>query len=626
MQKRLIAIILTLLLFPAAMAQMPNKDSLLTVIKSAPEDSNKVRAYHIMASLTVGTDVPAAIVYAKKGLALGKKVGYTAGIASCLLNISYCYGLAGNLRSAWLYSDSAIAVYKKLNKPSILSLCYQNRADYKMQSGRLKEALFDCDSAIIFIEKAQRTTSKAYVYKTIAAIYYLQGNYQQSEVYCEKAYELLEKMKDSITMTVILNKQGNIYEHNKEYEKSIRSFEKAINISIAIKQENKLAEYYTSLSNVWLKNGDKKKAEINALKAADFAGRQKNKLQLAAAQKMLSTIYLKKDSIADAIEIASQSFTIAATTESNEMKKAAAEALAEGYFKKGDYKNAFNYLQISKLLNDSLAIEKYDVELTSLQTSFKVNEKDKEILLLNKDKELQRQQLNQQRFLIAAGLAIAVLSFMGIWLFINRNSLRQRMKELELRNQLAADLHDEVGSSLSSINMLSLMATKQANEITRNDILTKMSNNARETVDKMGDIVWMIKPDKVDERSLKLRIERFAYEICSSKNIEVLIAVEDLDKLKFTMEQRNNIYLIFKEALNNAVKYSDTKKIEIAANLQNKNLVLQVIDFGKGFNRSSVKKGNGLNNMQQRAKGLGALLHLNSTAGEGSVLMLSLPV
>lgn len=200
------------------------------------------------------------------------------------------------------------------------------------------------------------------------------------------------------------------------------------------------------------------------------------------------------------------------------------------------------------------------------------------------------------------------------------------MKELQLRNQIAADLHDEVGSSLSSINMLSLMAAKQGNETTRNNILTKMSNNARETVDKMGDIVWMIKPDKNDEGTLKLRIERFAYEICSSKNIEVFLQADDLDKLKLTMEQRNNIYLIFKEALNNAVKYSGTQKIEITANLQNKKLVLQVIDFGTGFNDSTVLKGNGLNNMQHRAKNLGAFLEISSEQKEGTMVSLILPL
>ncbi len=200
------------------------------------------------------------------------------------------------------------------------------------------------------------------------------------------------------------------------------------------------------------------------------------------------------------------------------------------------------------------------------------------------------------------------------------------MKELQLRNQIAADLHDEVGSSLSSIHMLSQMAAKPGNEATHKDILERMSTNTKETMDKMGDIVWMIKPGETEAGSLKQRMERFAYEICSSKNIAVAMQLDELDKVKLTMEQRKNVYLIFKEALNNAVKYSGTEKIEIAAMVQSKKLILQVKDFGKGFNSNSIKKGNGLDNMQHRAKDLGALLALNSNSTDGTNLTLTLPV
>ena len=200
------------------------------------------------------------------------------------------------------------------------------------------------------------------------------------------------------------------------------------------------------------------------------------------------------------------------------------------------------------------------------------------------------------------------------------------MKELELRNQIAADLHDEVGSSLSSIHMLSQMAAKPGNEATHKDILTRMSSNAKETMDKMGDIVWMIKPGETEAGSLKQRMERFAYEIGSSKNIAVAIQLEELDKLKLTMEQRKNIYLIFKEALNNAVKYSGTEKIEIVATILNSQLTVLVKDFGKGFDSNMVQKGNGLNNMQHRANELGASLNLSSNEGSGTLEKLSMAV
>ena len=90
-----------------------------------------------------------------------------------------------------------------------------------------------------------------------------------------------------------------------------------------------------------------------------------------------------------------------------------------------------------------------------------------------------------------------------------------------------------------------------------------MSSNAKETMDKIKDIVWMLKPGETEAGSLKQRMEQFAYEICSAKNIEVKLQLEDLEKTKFTMDQKKNIYLIFKEAVNNAVKYSGMSTIEI---------------------------------------------------------------
>ncbi len=221
--------------------------------------------------------------------------------------------------------------------------------------------------------------------------------------------------------------------------------------------------------------------------------------------------------------------------------------------------------------------------------------------------------------------ALALLALTGAWLLMNRNKLRQQMKELELRNQIAADLHDEVGSSLSSIHMLSQMATKQPGSDTKQqDILTRMSSNAKETMDKMGDIVWMIKSNETGANGLRQRMERFAYEICSSKNIELLMQLDELGEEKFSMEQRKNIYLIAKEAINNAAKYSGTGKMDIITTLTDKNLILCIKDYGKGFEIDNSKKGNGLDNMRNRAKELKGSLTIVSEAGKGTNVELSI--
>jgi len=626
MQKRIVIASIVLLMALNAGGQKVDMDSLLNIIHTAPDDSGKVRAYHVIASVLAGTDPPSAIAYAKKGIALGKQVNYTSGVASCLLSVAYLNGLTGNLKPALLYIDSAIAWYIKVGRPDRLSICYQTRADYKMQLGRLKESLLDCDTLLVYAERSGRQGARASAYKTIANVYFLQNEYDQSKVYYEKAYGIFDKMADSLTMAVILNKLGSIYEIKKDYDKSIQTYEKALAMNTTNKHEANYSEFYSNISNAWLKKGDKKKAEANALKAVAYAREQHNDLQLTKAQKILSVIYLKIDSTRAAIKAASESFSIASGIDARDAQQTSSDALAEGYYKMGDYKTAFNYLQISKRLNDSLAKEKYDHEMASMQTRFRVNEKDKEILLLNKDKILQQQALRQQKYLMIGAAIIGILSLIGIWLLINRNKLRHQMKELQLRQQIGADLHDEVGSSLSSIHMLSAMASQQADEGKRAAILATMNTNAKETMDKMGDIVWMIKPADTEAGSLKERMERFVYEICGSKNIQVSVQLDDLEKAKFSIHQRKNVYLIFKEAINNAVKYSGTSSIDVSARLTGRQLLLHIKDTGRGFTSASAKKGNGLGNMKHRAKELGAKLNIQSAPGSGTVVEMEMGV
>ena len=635
MKKTLILTVFYYLLTSVAAAQLQKTpvaafsksiDSLKQVVNTGKDDSVKVNAYHMLGSFLAGTNATEAIFYCKKGAALGKRVDYKKGIASCMVTVSYCYGLLNNLRQSNVYIDSAIIWYKVINKMELLPMCYNNRAENWRKLGKLEYALRDCDTAMHYAELTNRKGAKRSSTKIMAAVYYAQKNYEQSRLYYEKSYAEYAQPNDMVTMADILNQLGNIDEKTKRYDQAISNFEKAIAMALEIKQENNLSEYHYNLSNAWLKKNDKRKAEIHALKAIEYATAKKNTTQLAAAQTMLSTVYLDKDSTAAAISLASQSFDLAAGVESKEMQQNSASVLAYGYYKKGNFKKAFDYLEVSKRLSDSATREKYDEDVASLQTSFRVNEKDKEILLLNKDKALQQQEIKQQQILMLAAGAIVLLSLGGIWLLVNRNKLRMKMKELELRNRIAADLHDEVGSSLSSIHMLSHMAVHQGNENKYKDILARMSSNAKETMDKMGDIIWMIKPGETEAGSLRQRMERFGYEIASTKNISLNLQLDDLEKWKPDIEQRKNTYLIFKEALNNAVKYADTQRIDVSAATEHNNLRIEIRDYGKGFAINELPTGNGLDNMRHRAADLKAELHINSVQGEGTVILLYIPL
>ncbi len=603
----------------------PNLDSLIKVTNQPIDDTGKVKAYHMLSASVAGTDPAKAVIYGKKGAALGRQLRYTKGLANCYFNVAYASNLSGNIRSAVLYMDSAIALYKEMDKKLLLGVCYYNRAGYNVKLGRLKEALEDCHITFNYAQELNKTSLIREVYNTIGDIKYLQNNYAQSGVYYQKALEMNEKQGDSVTMTILLNKIGKVHASEMHYDAAITTYEKAIALSNRIKYENELPVSYTNLAIAWLKKGYIKKAEQSARKSVEYARKKNNKSQLAEAQATLSNIYLNRDSTQMAMQTAKESYAAADSANTAETRRQSALVMAQSFYQAGKYKEAYDYLSISVAMTDSIAKDMYNDEIAEMQTSFSVNEKDREIRLLEKDRQLQQQKLRQQRLLLIGAGAVAVLLLGGVWLFVSRNRLKHKMKELELRSQIAADLHDEVGSSLSSIHMLSEMATQSDNQVMQKDLLSRMTTNVKETMEKMGDLVWTIKPEEGKGTNLKQRIERFAYEICGTKNIDLSVDLDGLDVMDLGMEQRKSIYLIFKEALNNAVKYSGTAKIFIKASGSQHMLTMIVRDEGQGFDTNMVKKGNGLDNIQARAASVGGDLTITTEQGKGTEIKVTMP-
>ncbi|RYY54738.1 MAG: hypothetical protein EOO09_13190 [Chitinophagaceae bacterium] len=294
----------------------------------------------------------------------------------------------------------------------------------------------------------------------------------------------------------------------------------------------------------------------------------------------------------------------------------------------GNSKAAFEYLQVNKTLNDSLTKKYFKDETERLQTGLSLQAKDREIELLGKDRELQQYQLRRHRILTIVAVIAVLLVLAGIVLLVNRSRLRQRVRELRLRNQIAADLHDEVGSSLSSIHLLSQVASSQPGQSSgRQEIFSKVSRNARETMEKMSDIVWMIKPGENESLGMSRRMERFLEETCTAGEISSqLHGTEVLGRVKLDMEQRKNFYLVFKGAVSNAVRFSGTDQVNVIISFQDKQLGVTVTDTGKGFDPATAPVDGAIARMQQRARELGGTLTIDSGEGRGTTVILRFPV
>ncbi len=208
---------------------------------------------------------------------------------------------------------------------------------------------------------------------------------------------------------------------------------------------------------------------------------------------------------------------------------------------------------------------------------------------------------------------------------IYRYRMREVIKLQAIRNNIASDLHDDIGSTLNSISVLSEVAKLQAGRSL--PALDEIGESSRKVVDAMSDIVWTINPENDEFEKIVSRMRSFAYQILKGKNMQFNFVVEgDLNGLSMPMQVRKNFYLIFKEATTNVVKYSQASHVKFLICRNESSIYMLIRDNGIGFNKDKPDNGNGLKNMERRAKEINACLVIETVNGAGTSIELKLKI
>src|SRR5262249_21777596 len=202
--------------------------------------------------------------------------------------------------------------------------------------------------------------------------------------------------------------------------------------------------------------------------------------------------------------------------------------------------------------------------------------------------------------------------------------------ELErVRRRIATDLHDDIGSSLTQISLLSeVMRTRVDSKDSRlAEPLSMIASTSRELVDSMSDIVWAINPQKDQLSDLTLRMRRFASDVFTARNIDFRLREPDEDQdIRLGANIRREIFLIFKESINNMVRHSGCTEADLEFKVAGERLMMRICDNGNGFDLSLAAEGHGLASMRERAMGIGGKLEITSNGGVGTTVSLTLPL
>jgi signal transduction histidine kinase/sugar lactone lactonase YvrE len=225
-------------------------------------------------------------------------------------------------------------------------------------------------------------------------------------------------------------------------------------------------------------------------------------------------------------------------------------------------------------------------------------------------------------------LALVTLAVAGVAFGTHRLRVARAVDLERVRTRIATDLHDDIGSSLSYVALLSEVLKRKASpaDTDMGRSLGKIAETSRTLMDAMSDIVWAINPKRDRLQDLVLRMRRFANDVFTAGEIAHSFRAPPHEKqLRLGPDVRREVYLVFKESVNNAVRHSGCSRVEIELLVDREGLTMTVGDDGRGFDTKQKSEGHGLDNMKRRVTALGGGLELDSGEGKGTKITLRVP-
>ncbi|MCU0375211.1 MAG: histidine kinase [Chitinophagaceae bacterium] len=223
-------------------------------------------------------------------------------------------------------------------------------------------------------------------------------------------------------------------------------------------------------------------------------------------------------------------------------------------------------------------------------------------------------------------LVIAILVMAGLYY---RRLLREKLALAQMREKISQNLHDDIGATLSSLNIYSNLAQSNLKPKPQMaaDLLDHITRQSRQLMEDLNDMVWSMK-DPIDEgKALKTKVLHYGVDLLNARNIECDYDIDD-EVMSFLpqFEARKNLLLIIKEGINNMAKYSEATQASVVLKRQGSTACLRLTDNGIGFEPNKITQGNGLKHMQKRAKELNARFELIASPGNGTTIILTIPL
>ncbi|MEO7445292.1 MAG: tetratricopeptide repeat protein [Ferruginibacter sp.] len=537
-------------------------------------------------------NLPLAVEFMKKAIIIVSKTGNQSSLAGQLMNLGNTYNLLGDIKNAVSYQIKALKIFEEENNEKGKSFCYQNISNS-------------------FIELKQ---------------------FSRALSYAEKSLAIKKTLNDARGIGTTESALGQIYAGLNKPGQALPHYQKAKEVFSGFNLIPEQAKLHFNLATLYLNSRDTVKSLNNLEQSRMYALQLTDSVMLASidVQKMALTTSINKPALGGQNLLAN----IEKIQKSGQLPKEVSsyEHIAAYYTANGEYEKALEYTKKYNLYKDSLTNNELQGQIKNIEEQYNLDKNQKEIAILKKDQQLQQAKFEKQN-LYQLGSIVVIMLIIGIALVtVSRYRAVHKARELlqmeKLRNGIARDLHDDIGSTLTSINILSKVLLQQPGlqGESQQINLKKIKDHSSTIMENMSDIVWAINPQNDTVEKVIYKMKEFAAEVLDPLNIDYEFKEEgNFSDVKLTLNKRKDLFLIFKEAVNNAAKYSHCSYIKILLKHDGNAINLHVQDNGQGFDQEKVKKGNGLHNIFARAENMLGVLHYKTGLGLGTDMQLSVP-
>lgn len=540
------------------------------------------------------------------------------------IQLSRCFRFQGNLDSSVAYLEFPLNYIGLLNS-------YTDSIDIYLELGltQYKTSCFSdaIGSALIALSIAEAHSDSSYLAKTYLALTDIYVNKVDREKELQ-TIESLMKLKKFLSIKEKVRFLELCAAHAEVSGAALAGrpiFMQAISMAKKASLTNDLCHLYTSLGSNFRIDKNKDSAFYYLGKANRMAYESGNISNLIHNLERYLWVYSRVGNINAQLDTAFKLFEICKNNNDFLTAYDAAYAISENYAIRNKPILSYEWLKKGR----KYFIKAYDSKNANSESLYQaiLKSKQKEKLLVLKDKELAEKKLMNIRLITYLSVVLILIILLPLVIYLalkNRHQKTLLVQKKEIRENISADLHDIVGTDISAISRKSDPDSAAMNELDLKSRLSDIHTKSNKIYSEIKSVIWALNPENEDVNSLLSKLRETALEMFDGTNVCIELNIpENSIETKLSPGVNRNIYLIFKEALNNILKHSGANFVVVNCVFKKDHrFVLTIQDNGIGFSPDGVaSNANGIRNMRNRAKKLNGSIQIKECNNGGSQLV-----